>query len=112
VPCSGLGILAKKADMRYKDLSGIEDLANLQYEILNKSKSYLKEGGVLIYSTCTLNPLENEGVIDRFLRENTEYEKLPFKVGSLKSDGALTLYPHVHKTDGFFICKLRRKTNG
>ena len=98
--------------MRYKDLSDIGHLPALQYEILNKSKSYLKEHGVLVYSTCTLNPLENEGVIDRFLLENPEFEKMPFEIGNLKTDGALTLYPHIHKTDGFFICKLRRKMNG
>lgn len=112
VPCSGLGILSKKADMRYKDISGLDELPSLQYEILNKSKDYLKNGGTLIYSTCTVNPLENGGVIDRFLLENPEYEKVPFEIGTLKTDGALTLYPNIHKTDGFFICKLRRKANG
>ena len=109
-PCSGLGILSKKSDLRYKDISGISKLCELQYEILNKSKNYVKPGGILTYSTCTLNVLENEKTVERFLNENPDFSPLDFSVGSLASEnGSLTLYPHIHKTDGFFIAKLRRK---
>ena len=64
----------------------------------------------MIYSTCTLNPLENEGVVDRFLSANLDFELVPFSIGDLLAEGGmLTLLPHVHCTDGFFIAKIRRK---
>lgn len=109
VPCSGLGVLGKKADMRYRSLDEIESLPGLQYEILKASAGYLKVGGYILYSTCTLNPSENEAVVERFLGENTDFVAVDFEVGGLKScSGMLTLYPHIHLTDGFFIAKLRR----
>ena len=109
-PCSGLGVLGKKADLRYKDLSVLEELPPLQLEILTKSAGYLKVGGVLVYSTCTLNPSENEGVVKGFLQNNPNYELLPFAVGELKAEeGTLTLRPDLHGTDGFFMAKIIRK---
>ena len=109
-PCSGLGVLGKKADLRYKDMSAVADLPALQYDILSASAKYLKEGGVLIYSTCTLNPEENEKIAERFVSENADFELLPFALGDLTTDsGMLTLLPHVHGTDGFFVAKIRRK---
>ncbi len=110
VPCSGLGVFAKKPDLRYKDLSGISDLPSLQYEILEKSASYLKPGGVLVYSTCTLNPEENEKITDRFVSEHSDFEYASVEIGGLDFDnGRITLLPHKHGTDGFYIAKLRKK---
>lgn len=109
VPCSGLGVLSKKPDLRYKSEEGIKDLPGLQYKILNSSKNYLKRGGRMIYSTCTLNTAENSAVVDRFLSENTDFHTVDFYVGKEKSqNGRFTFIPHVHKTDGFFVCLLEK----
>ena len=113
VPCSGLGVLGKKADMRYSHTADIlTSLPELQYRILEQSARYLKDGGEMIYSTCTLNPKENEEVVKRFLSEHTEYCATDFTVGPLSSvGGMLTLLPHVHHTDGFFIAKLKKRND-
>jgi 16S rRNA (cytosine967-C5)-methyltransferase len=109
-PCSGLGVLGKKADLRYKDISVLEELPPLQLDILTKSAAYLKVGGILVYSTCTLNPSENEGVVESFIRDNLGFELIPFTVGNLTADGGmLTLRPDIHQTDGFFMAKIIRK---
>ena len=109
-PCSGLGVLSKKPDLRYKDEESIRDLPALQLKILTESAKYLKRGGELLYSTCTLNPAENEDVVSEFLRENSDFKAVDFEVGSLSSkDGMLTLIPHIHKTDGFFMAKLKKE---
>ncbi len=110
VPCSGLGVLGKKPDLRYKTEESVMALPSLQLEILTQSAKYLRCGGHLLYSTCTLNTAENEEVIAAFLSENPDFETVDFFVGALKSDGGmLTLIPHIHKTDGFFMAKLKRK---
>ena len=110
VPCSGLGVIAKKPDLRYKDLSSLEKLPTLQLEILKSSSRYLKSGGEIIYSTCTLNKDENEGVVNSFLEMNDEFYLAPIDTGKIKSErGYITLYPHIHNTDGFFIARLKRK---
>jgi 16S rRNA (cytosine967-C5)-methyltransferase len=108
VPCSGLGVLSKKPDLRYRPLS--EELAPLGYEILCRTSRYLKKGGVMVYSTCTLLPEENMENVNRFLAEHRDFETADFSVGGLASEGgALTLLPQKHGTDGFFVCKLKRK---
>ena len=110
VPCSGLGVLGKKPDIRHRDNQSLQNLPELQYNILSESVKYLKENGTILYSTCTLNPEENERVVERFLAEHSEFSSVDFTVGSLSSkDGMLTLLPHVHSTDGFFIAKLRKE---
>ena len=110
VPCSGLGVLGKKPDIRHRDNQSLQKLPELQYSILSASKNYLKDNGVILYSTCTLNPEENERVVERFLSENGEFSPVDFTVGELTStSGMLTLLPHVHGTDGFFIAKLRKE---
>ena len=110
VPCSGLGVIAKKPDLRYNCLDSMASLPKLQLEILNKSALYLKNGGMLVYSTCTLNRAENEEIVSEFLKRNVDFQAVDFRVGTLSSEnGMLTTYPHVHSTDGFFICKLVKK---
>ena len=110
VPCSGLGVLGKKPDLRYKDEAALRELPPLQLKILTESAKYLKADGELLYSTCTINPDENENVVKAFIEDNPSFELVDFKVGGLSSEGGmLTLLPHVHKTDGFFMAKLKRK---
>lgn len=111
VPCSGLGVIRKKPDIRYKDLSRISRLPQLQLDILENQALYVRPGGVLLYSTCTILPQENEDVIAAFLAKHPAFsmEPIPAIGGfSASNDGKLTLLPHLHGTDGFFICKLRR----
>ncbi len=112
VPCSGLGVIRKKPDIRYKDLAEIEKLPETQLNILNGLAPCVKPGGVLLYSTCTILEQENGGVIERFLREHKEFTaegfELPAPIGEVKN-GRLSLYPHIHYTDGFFVCKLRKQ---
>ncbi len=112
VPCSGLGVLGKKADLRYREVN--EELSPLQYRILSVSANYLKEGGTLLYSTCTLTKEENEQNVLRFLTEHPDFSAVDFTVGTertVKSEnGMLTLLPHVHGTDGFFMAKLVKRT--
>ncbi len=108
VPCSGLGVIAKKPDIRYKSPEEFEKLPTLSLKILETAATYLKSGGDLVFSTCTLSKDENENVAKEFLGSHHEFSLRPFEVGGLKSDGMLTLLPHVHKTDGFFIAKLHK----
>lgn len=112
VPCSGLGIIRKKPDIRYKDPAALAGLPAIQKDILDNVCAYVKPGGVLIYSTCTLLERENEAIVNEFVHEHTEFvlEKLtlPEPVGQVES-GYVTLWPHIHGTDGFFIAKLRRR---
>ncbi len=108
-PCSGLGVLGKKPDLRYKNLAVSEELSDLSFNILTASSGYLKVGGIMVYSTCTLHPDENEGVVRKFIERNPDFELIPFAVGDISApDGMLTLLPHVHKTDGFFMAKIKR----
>ncbi len=109
VPCSGLGVIRKKPDIRYKDLKQTENLPTIQRKILDNVCRYVKPGGVLLYSTCTLLQRENRDVAKTFLLEHPEFhvEKLPVPVAE-DEPGMVTLYPHRHETDGFFICRLRR----
>ena len=110
VPCSGFGVLAKKPELRYKDPSESERLPEIQRAILENASRYVKHGGVLVYSTCTLLPSENEKNILAFLDDHPEFELTPWTVGDISAEhGYLTLLPHVHGTDGFFIAKLTRK---
>ncbi len=112
VPCSGLGIIRKKPDIRYKDLKEMAALPALQLQILKNQSRYVKPGGVLLYSTCTLVREENEGIVEAFLAQNPEFslECLPLPGVFPKNEtGMLALVPGEYDTDGFFIAKLRRK---
>ena len=111
-PCSGLGVIRKKPDIRYKDPAPLADLPAVQLDILRNAARYVKPGGTLMYSTCTLLYRENGEVVATFLAENNSYKAeafpLPGPVG-LVQGGSVTLWPHRHGTDGFFISKMRRE---
>lgn len=113
VPCSGLGIIRRKPEIRYKDLQVLENLPNLQYNILCNSERFTKVGGVLMYSTCTLNPKENGEIATRFLDEHKNY--VPYDIQGIKlkrtidePNNQLTLMPNINNTDGFFIAAFKK----
>jgi len=112
VPCSGYGIIRKKPDIRYKDPHSMKELPELQLRILKNQARYVKPGGVLMYSTCTLVRQENEGVVEAFLRDMPEFSAQPLTLPENfpgNTTGMFTLVPGQYDTDGFFICRLRRK---
>ena len=110
-PCSGLGIIRKKPDTRYKKADDLFTLPVVQAAILDNAARYVRPGGTLVYSTCTILPEENEQVTEAFLAEHADFGlepfELPLPVG--KSDGSLTLCPQRHDTDGFYICRMTRR---
>ena len=111
VPCSGLGIIRKKPDIRYRNLKETEALPALQGAILSNQASYVKKGGVLMYSTCTILKRENEQVVEAFLEAHPDFSTEPLclpEVFPKNENGMLTLLPGQYDTDGFFICRLRR----
>ena len=111
-PCSGLGIIRKKPDIRYKNLAELERLPGIQLALLEQQANYVKPGGVLLYSTCTILHRENREVAQAFLARHPEFapERLPLPAPLTEdSPGMLTLLPGQQETDGFFICKMRRK---
>ena len=116
VPCSGLGVIRRKPEIRYKKPEDFADLPELQYQILEQGARLVRDGGVLQYSTCTLRPQENEEITARFLREHPEFEPSPlamdscFAASGLQNSHEITLFPHVHGTDGFYVARFM-KTN-
>ena len=99
-PCSGLGVIRRKPEIKYKDYdSNMKSLPITQLEILESSASYVKVGGTLLYCTCTINKYENERVVDDFLAKHTDFVEKERK----------QLFPNVEGTDGFFYCLMRRK---
>ena len=112
VPCSGYGIIRKKPDIRYKDPEEMERLPELQLKILYEQAEYVKPGGVLLYSTCTLLRRENEDVVESFLKHRKDFALEPLSLPAVfpkNATGMLTLIPGEYDTDGFFICRMRRK---
>lgn len=107
VPCSGLGVIAKKPDLRHKSPDDISRLPEIQYKILCNGASYLKDGGTLVYSTCTLNKKENEDVVEKFLCEHPEFS--PCGEGMYEGKPMMTFFPDEHGTDGFFVAKFIKK---
>ena len=111
-PCSGLGVIRKKPDIRFKDPEPLAGLPAVQSALLDNAARYVRPGGTLLYSTCTLLRRENEAVAEGFLAAHPDYKAeaftLPGPIGEVPS-GMVTLLPHVHGTDGFFFCKLRRE---
>lgn len=111
VPCSGLGIIRRKPEIRFKKSADIDNLPELQYRILCNATKYLKDGGRLVYSTCTLNPKENDEVCNKFLEEHPEFEAvkiMPELKRYSENDKYLTLMPHIHSTDGFFVAAFQK----
>lgn len=111
VPCSGLGIIRKKPDIRLKHEVELGGLPRVQSAILDNAERYVKPGGVLMYSTCTILPRENEGVTDAFLKAHPDFHReaftLPGPAGTV-AEGQITLWPQRHGTDGFYICRMRK----
>lgn len=114
VPCSGLGILSRKPEIRYKKDLLSPELPALQYEILKNNARFTAYGGTLVYSTCTLNPAENIENVNRFLSETPEFVPEPLELGIDRlidePSNCLTLFPF-GGTDGFFIAKFKREKN-
>ena len=115
VPCSCLGILSRKPEIRYKDNLITADLPELQYKILCQSAQYLANGGRLVYSTCTLNPAENNKNARRFLEEHPDFYGVKLSLPPLinraidENDYEITLMPHTSGTDGFYIAVFGKK---
>ena len=111
VPCSGLGVIRKKPEIRFKKSEEVDKLQDLQYSIMCISSRYLKIGGVMVYSTCSLNPNENEKIVEKFLTEHDNFEGVRV-LSDISRYGVdtdyLTLMPHIHGCDGFFISAVRR----
>ena len=112
VLCSGLGIISKKPEIKYKKLDDTKELIPVQKQILETSSRYVKKGGRLVYSTCSVNPNENRKVCDAFLKEHTEFKSikvLPQIERTIDEGDYLTLMLHTNKCDGFFIALFERK---
>ncbi len=99
-PCSGLGVIAKKPDIRYKDLSTVDRLPEIQYPVICGAAAYVKKGGTLVYSTCTINRAENEEIVEKFLAGHPEF--------ALTGGGMRTFWPHRDGCDGFFCAVMTR----
>ena len=108
VPCSGLGVIGKKPEIRYKKIVP-EALFSLQYDILQTSAKYLDNGGILVYSTCTLNKRENEDVVFKFLSEYSEFEPYPLPFAE-NGEFYKTFLPNRDGCDGFFVAAIRKKS--
>lgn len=103
VPCSGFGVIRSKPEIKYTDMEAVKGLPEIQYKILSASASYLKPGGELVYSTCTLNRAENDKVIERFLEEHKDFEPAEQQNGY-----KFTIFPEEFDCEGFFISKIRK----
>lgn len=109
VPCSGLGVIAKKPEIRNKEPENLSGLPKIQLDILNNVSKYVALGGALLYSTCTILKEENEDVVLRFLSENSNFILEPFSISGVEApDGMYTFWPNVDGTDGFFAAKLKK----
>ena len=111
VPCSGFGVISSKPDIKlFKTKDSVDSLAEIQTAILNISSKYVKIGGTLVYSTCTLFSKENKNIVDDFLTQNKNfaYEEIELKFDTAK-DGYIQFLPYKDDTDGFFVAKIKRK---
>ena len=113
VPCSGIGVIKNKPEIKYKITNSyVEDISKLQYQILDNSKKYVKNNGILMYSTCTIDKRENIENINKFLNENKDFklENISLKNSIIKTseNGVLEILPDEYSCDGFFIAKLRK----
>jgi 16S rRNA (cytosine967-C5)-methyltransferase len=116
-PCSGLGVLRRKPDMKLKKTpDNFDELNKLQQQMINKAAEYVKPQGVLVYSTCTINKIENIKVVEAFLKNREDFyledlsSYLPENLEvNTKTKGYVEIFPNIHGIDGFFIARLRRK---
>ena len=113
VPCSGIGVIKNKPEIKYKITNSyVEEISKLQYQILDNSKKYVKNNGILMYSTCTIDKRENIENINKFLNENKDFklENISLKNSIIKTseNGVLEILPDEYSCDGFFIAKLRK----
>jgi 16S rRNA (cytosine967-C5)-methyltransferase len=110
VPCSGLGVIRKKPEIRNKDFSSLAGLPIIQRDIINNLANFVKPGGSLLYSTCTILEEENEAIVTEFLSNRPDFELQSFSIDGINCDrGMYTFWPNVDGTDGFFVAKLIRK---
>jgi 16S rRNA (cytosine967-C5)-methyltransferase len=110
VPCSGLGVIRKKPEIRNKDFDSLTGLPIIQRDIINNLASFVKPGGTLMYSTCTVLEEENEAIVADFLANRPDFVLQSFSVAGINCDsGMYTFWPNVDGTDGFFAAKLIRK---
>lgn len=118
-PCSGLGIIRRRPEIKWnRKEKDLKQLADLQWEILNKVKDYIKPNGKLVYSSCTISRDENENMVEKFLDKNKEFKLVGFekKLNSKENveaanKGFIQLFPHIHHTDGFFIANFNKIVN-
>ena len=110
-PCSGLGIIGRKPDIKYqRRVTDIHQLAELSFKILSSAARYVKPGGTLVFSTCTIERTENEEVVNKFIEKfGDEFYFERINEIDKENNGYLTLYPNTDGTDGFFICKLKKR---
>lgn len=119
-PCSGLGIIRRKPDIKWeRDAENIVDLTKLQLELINNVSNLVKPGGVLVYSTCTVIPEENQNIVREFLKSNTDFRMsdisglLPEELGKYTEEGGMVqLYPNRDGVDGFFVARLQKRGGG
>lgn len=110
VPCSGMGVIRKKPEIRQKNAAELSELPKIQLDIINNLADYVNHGGVLLYSTCTVLPEENEELVEAFLTQREDYSLEGFSLpGADCPEGMHTFWPNVDGTDGFFAAKLRRR---
>ena len=116
-PCSGFGLIRRKPEIKWnRKENDIKELVNIQSNILDNVKDYLKIDGILVYSTCTIEKDENYNLIEKFLEQNKNFKLMSIedklwnkeKLDTL-NDGYIQLFPHIHNTDGFFIAKMRKE---
>ena len=110
-PCSGLGVLAHKPEIRWKrNEDDLQAFSSLQGKLIEQAAKYVKNGGILVYSTCTLEAVENEILVKSFLQKHRDFISQDFVIKGIgeSNQGMMTLWPDQHDSDGFFVAKLRK----
>lgn len=116
VPCSGLGIIRRKPDIKYKEnITDFSELNEIQSKILETAYRYLKPGGVMVYSTCTVNRSENTQQIEKFIKNHPDMsldkiksEHITGDIKAMCDTGYIEIFPDIHNSDGFFVCRLKK----
>jgi len=115
-PCTGYGIIRKKPDIKWaRTVTDIKEITDLQFKILSAASKYVKPGGSIVYSTCTIEREENRDLVERFLADNKDFEfeeidrLLPEVLKEYSGKGYIELYPNINGIDGFFIAKMKRR---